>query len=336
MDDIFLNSKSVKEETENELLNYALHYARCGHPVIPLHNLIEKNGILQCSCRDALDCSFAGKHPRTRYGSKDATTDEIEIYDWWTKHPQSNIGLLTGKATGFFVLDIDIRTEKYPVCHGEYTLESMNDYYRVAMKNYDPLSATLTAFSGSGSRHLYFKYPLELTIKNSASEIGTGLDIKSDGGYIVAPPSNHKSGKKYKWFGVNIPICEAPRWLIYETQIVVKKFKKESNQIAYQKSVIDSNEKIPVTQRNNYLLYVFFVNNGFYLCKAAKPRQIGRKPVARKRIGRYKANRRIISRITAFVQLAVNICRFVAVADKQGFNAVQTFCQMPFGKRQYS
>ncbi len=49
MKDIFLNSKDVYKETDNELLNYALHYVRSGFPVIALHNLVERYGILQCS-----------------------------------------------------------------------------------------------------------------------------------------------------------------------------------------------------------------------------------------------------------------------------------------------
>lgn len=259
IEDFFLNSNDVEEETENELLNYALHYARCGFPVIQLQNLERKRGKLQCSCRDGLNCDIAGKHPRTRNGSKDATTDENIILKWWEKHPNSNIGLLTGKETGFFVLDIDIRTENDLVYNGEITLEELRYYYQSKWKTYLPFEATLTAFSGSGCRHLYFKYPLELNIKNSASEIasdfGMGLDIKSDGNYIVAPPSNHKSGNKYKWFGVNTPIEDAPKWLIYECLQAMKDEFKESKTLTDAQSATKQNtdEKIPVGKRNDYL-----------------------------------------------------------------------------------
>lgn len=260
--DIFLNSSDIEQETENELLNYALHYARCGFPVIQLQNLERKKGRLQCSCRDGANCSTAGKHPRTRNGSKDATTDENIILDWWEKQPNANIGLLTGIESGFFVLDIDIRTENYPVYNGETTLEELRYYYQNVMKDYAPFEATLTAFSGSGCRHLYFKYPLDQKIKNSASEIaadfGMGLDIKSDDNYIIAPPSNHKSGNKYKWFGSNTPIEDAPKWLIYECLLAMKDNFKEvnppaTNQLAPKPK---ADEKIPVGQRNNYIFRI--------------------------------------------------------------------------------
>ncbi len=102
IEDIFLNSKDIEQETSNELLNYALHYARSGFPLIPLHNLEKRNRRLLCSCRNGLNCSIAGKHPRTRFGSKDATTDESKILHWWNKNPDANIGLLAGINTGFF------------------------------------------------------------------------------------------------------------------------------------------------------------------------------------------------------------------------------------------
>jgi putative DNA primase/helicase len=252
MKDIFLNSKDVYKETDNELLNYALHYARSGFPVIALHNLEKKYGILQCSCKSGVDCSNAGKHPRTRYGSNDATTDENKIFDWWDKKPNSNIGLLAGKESGFFVLDIDVKLD-VPF-NGEDTLEIMQEDYKILLgENYAPLPATLTAISGSGSRHLYFKYNLDLPIKNSASAIGLGLDIKSDGNYIVAPPSNHKSGNKYQWFGVNTPIEDAPDWLMYEIQIAMRPNQKKSSSKHSPVSQKSSKEIIPIGKRNNYI-----------------------------------------------------------------------------------
>lgn len=255
MDDIFLNSKDIEQVTNNELLNHALHYARNGFPVLPLHNIEKRYRTSLCSCKNGLTCSFTGKHPRTRFGSNDASTDENKIFDWWERYPNANIGLLAGKDSGFFVLDIDIRTEKQPAYNGELSLEEMQEDYRRLMIDYTPLSGTLTAFSGSGSRHLYFKYPLGLTVKNSASDIGlsSGLDIKSDGNYIIAPPSSHKSGNKYKWFGVNTPIEEAPDWLIYEIQIVMQGSIKEPKASPKFRTKQSSNEEIPVGQRNNYL-----------------------------------------------------------------------------------
>jgi putative DNA primase/helicase len=251
IEDTYLNSKQIHQESDNDLLNHALHYARAGYPVILLHNLEEKNGVLQCSCSNGTECPYPGKHPRTWKGSNDATTDEQQILDWWEKYPNSNIGLLAGKEVGFFVLDIDIRTE--PIAYnGEFTLEEMQEQYKALLGgDYSPLPETLTAISGSGSRHLYLKYNLDLIIKNSTSKIGEGLDIKSDGNYIVAPPSNHKSTNKYRWFGVNTQIEDAPDWLHYEIQVAMQDNKSTSVPSAV--SQVSTGKKIPVGDRNNYL-----------------------------------------------------------------------------------
>lgn len=219
----YLNSSHIEKGFENDLLNHALHYANSGYPVILLHNLVNKNGKYQCSCQAGINCSYSGKHPRTRNGLNDATTDENIIIDWWDKYPQGNIGLLTGETSGIFVLDIDKKTDVDFPYNGEEALEIMQEDYKSLMgQDYSPLPATLTAVSGSGSRHLYFQYDLDFEIPTSISKIGQGIDIKSDGGYIVAAPSNHKSGNYYKWFGTNTPIEKAPIWLLYEIQNAIE------------------------------------------------------------------------------------------------------------------
>jgi hypothetical protein len=99
------------------LRDAALAYARRGWPVIPLHHLAAKAGA-GCSCPWP-DCGSAGKHPRTVHGLKDASTDPDQIRRWWTRWPKANIGVVTGKASGFIVLDID------PYHAGDLTLSSI-------------------------------------------------------------------------------------------------------------------------------------------------------------------------------------------------------------------
>src|SRR6267378_1397361 len=79
-----------------------LGYARKGWPVFPVHT---ENGV-GCSCRQA-DCDRPGKHPRTRNGLLDASTDETQIGAWSQKHPGCNWGVTPGPRSGFFVMDID-------------------------------------------------------------------------------------------------------------------------------------------------------------------------------------------------------------------------------------
>ena len=250
----YLNRGDFTKEFDNRLLNYALHYSKIGYPVIPLQNVVEEDGVTFCSCKEGINCPNAGKHPRTRNGSKDATIDQDQIVQWWHQYPLANIGLLTGKEVGFFVLDIDKRFEGKNPYNGEFSLEALADDFQILLgnKNFSPLPKTLTAISGSGSRHIYFQYPLDLRIRNSSSVIGVGLDIKSDNNYIIAPPSNHKSGKLYRWFNENTPIKDAPNWLIYEILRVAdsNSEKASTSKLAFRKN---SKSKIPKGARNDYI-----------------------------------------------------------------------------------
>lgn len=256
IDDNYLNLKDIENEFNNELLSYAIHYAKLGYPIFPLHNLEKRYGILQCSCKNGIDCSSSGKHPRTWNGLRDATTDVNKIITWWENHPSANIGLLTGKESGIFVLDIDIKTDVAIPYNGEITLEKMQKGYRLLLKeDFEPIPITLTAISGSGSRHLYFKYNLDLPCKNSASAIGLGLDIKSDNGYIIAPPSNHKSGNKYQWFSFNTPIEDAPEWLHYEIQRAMRPTKTKKKKTPKTQNINSKSyngERVPDGERNIY------------------------------------------------------------------------------------
>lgn len=253
--DVYLNLKSFDEPTDNKLLNAAIHYAKSGYAVFPLHNLVDSGKKLRCSCRNWLFCKKVAKHPRTRNGHNDATTDELMIREWWKKYPDANIGLLTGIQTGVLVLDIDIKTG------GEYSLEIMQEDYKTVMNDeYEYLPATLTAITGSGGRHLYFNYPSDLRIIScSASDIADGLDIRANGGYVVAPPSKHLSGNDYSWFGVNTLIEPAPNWLIYELVRIEKPVLKENSIIKNEPYHIEDSanlivgEKLPEGKRNTYL-----------------------------------------------------------------------------------
>lgn len=152
-----------------------------------------------------------GKNPLTKNGYKDATRNIKQINEWWDKHPDASIGIPTGKINGFFVLDVDIKRNEYGyiVVNGFETLETLNT-------KYGDLPDTVIQKSGSGDgNHFLFKY--YNGIKN-AGNILHGLDIRGDGGYIVAAPSIHESGNKYEWELSSHPedteIAEAPQWLI--------------------------------------------------------------------------------------------------------------------------
>jgi hypothetical protein len=86
------------------MLAAALDYRQRGLSVIPLHNM--RNGV--CTCKDGVECPNPGKHPRvtwTPYQQQAATEEDIRA--WWTKWPQANVGIVTGKVSGIIVLDVD-------------------------------------------------------------------------------------------------------------------------------------------------------------------------------------------------------------------------------------
>jgi hypothetical protein len=167
-------------EAQNDRLAAALDYASRGWPVEPLHTPTE-NGLCSCGKRN---CSSPGKHPRTLHGLKDASTDPDVITKWWEAWPEANVGVVTGKISGLVVLDVD------PRASGDKSLAELE-------REHGSLPTTLEARTGGGGRHIVFAYPAG----GVRTRIGLmpGLDLKSDGGYFVAPPSLHASGGRYEW-----------------------------------------------------------------------------------------------------------------------------------------
>lgn len=123
-----------------------------------------------------------GKEPLTKRGFKDATDDEDQIRRLWMQSPNANIGLPTGHGNRIIVVDLD-------GAEGERLLARVE-------KKFGKLPPTAEATTGRG-RHLFFHLPEGCgAVPNSQ---GDGLDIRADGGYVVAPPSIHPNGKTYEW-----------------------------------------------------------------------------------------------------------------------------------------
>jgi len=206
-------------------LPHALEYAKHGWHVFPLHHLV--NG--KCSCGKS-PCGDAGKHPRIKNGLLGATTDPRTIKNWWNKWPEANIGVRTGAVSGIIVLDID------PKHRGDETLYELENQY-------GELPETVEAKTGGGGRHIVLKHP-GFNVKTGTGILGEGIDIRGDGGYIVAPPSKHASGNIYSWdiASKSNGIAEMPPWL---AEMV-----KETNLGVPEKVEGD----IPEGQRHNTLL----------------------------------------------------------------------------------
>jgi hypothetical protein len=146
-------------------------------------------------------CMPADKTPACTHGCKDATTDIIAIQTWWQENPRYNIGIATGAVSSIFVIDIDNGE-----ADGEAEWDKLLDQHGVLMPTVEVITAR--------GRHLYFRYP-SVPVRNSAGKIAPGIDVRGDGGYVLAPPSRHPTGKRYCWsVDSTSAIAEAPPWLI--------------------------------------------------------------------------------------------------------------------------
>jgi putative DNA primase/helicase len=146
------------------MLKYALEYAERGLYVFPIASGEKK----------------PPKVPWREYSSNDSG----QIKQWWSQWPSANIGIDCEKSR-LTVADLDIE----PDCDGRET-------WRDLCQKHDN---TITSITGSGGQHILFRTPDGVEIRNSARKLGLGVDVRANGGYIVAPPSIHPNGKRYEW-----------------------------------------------------------------------------------------------------------------------------------------
>lgn len=137
---------------------------------------------------------------RTVGGYKCASRDPALIEFWWGREPDANIGIATGSVSSVWVLDLDSREDEawlreQEIEHGE---------------NVPPTVAAITA----RGRHLYFRYPLGVDIRN-AQDRDDMPDVRGNGGYVLVPPSVHPSGRVYAWSVDSAgEFAVAPDWLV--------------------------------------------------------------------------------------------------------------------------
>ena len=147
---------------------WALHYAEMGLAVFPL------------ACRD--------KVPAVVGGCKVATTERTTIERWWDKNPQYNIGIATGnKSSGLVVIDLDVDKNK-----GIDGYDVLRDW----QNKHGKLPETWQSITGRGGYHYFYK---DAIVHSNRVGLYEGVDIRGEGGYIVAPPSVHPNGNIYEW-----------------------------------------------------------------------------------------------------------------------------------------
>lgn len=155
-----------------ELLDAAIGYAAMGYAVLP--------------------CRPGEKRPLTEHGLLDATTDPDVVRGWWQRWPLANVGLA---ARGTLVIDMDPgRPEGWPGGECAAAIEALSP----------PLART-----PRGGYHVWFRRPAEACWTNSAGKLAAGVDVRTDGGYVVVPPSCTPCGE-YRWLRPLRPLAELP------------------------------------------------------------------------------------------------------------------------------
>jgi hypothetical protein len=143
--------------------------------------------------------------PWQEYQSRAARAGEVEAWFGARRgaHFGGNVGIVTGAVSGLVVLDVD------PAHGADASLAELE-------LEHGPLPATIEARSGGGGRHLYFAHPGGVV--HNRVGIAPGIDLRGDGGCIVAPPSTHPNGRRYAWLSGRAPdeakLAPLPAWLL--------------------------------------------------------------------------------------------------------------------------
>jgi len=151
----------------SRLLSSALSYAEHGFHVFPVRP----------HCKEPLIKDWPNR----------ATTDEAAIRQWWSRNPDANIGIATGPS-GLIAIDVDVK-------NGAVGMESWRD---ILQEHGQALGETLTTETPTGGLHVIYRSN-SLPVRNSTGKLSPGIDVRAEGGYIIAPPSIHPNGGEYSW-----------------------------------------------------------------------------------------------------------------------------------------
>ncbi len=186
-------------ETDEARVNVALSYAERGWRVLPLWwPLIDDGQPPRCACGNP-ECDCIGKHPLARPGGApnglhSATNDSETVRGWWERWPEANIGIACGPDSGILALDLD----------GPEGRKSTAGRH---------LPVTPCVTTGNGT-HYYYRHPA-IPARNGVRLL-PGVDVRADGGYVVAPGSAHLAGVMYEWAVSpdEEQLAEPPDWLL--------------------------------------------------------------------------------------------------------------------------
>ncbi len=213
-----LQKYTAEEINKMGSMNRIKLYVDCGFIVLPTHYPIFTENGVKCSCSEGLNCSKKGKHPIHKYKHIDPFNYESmkdQYLQEFKNNPNLNVGF---KVMGYSVLDVDNRH------NGDKTLAYLLDECEMEMKN-------VLSVQCSNGQHIYAS---NTHLKNTAGILGDGLDIRSEGGFVVAPGSVHKSGTVYQWKNIDKLATMPEDWFYIET---------EENENSYARETSDQSNK---------------------------------------------------------------------------------------------
>jgi putative DNA primase/helicase len=162
----------------------------------------------------------------------------------WFSNPLTNVGVATGK--GLLVVDIDLHKD------GEVSIRRLE-------ARFGPFPETVEVVTGSGGRHLWFAVPHHIPLPNTAGLLGSGIDTRSDNGYVVCPPSNHHSGRAYSWSVDSADVtAPAPDWLVAALEAHARE--REANRLAFTQHPItqeDEDDLVEAMARSRFLAEIW-------------------------------------------------------------------------------
>ncbi len=143
--------------------------------------------------------TLRNKQPALKHWQQKASTDPAQIQTWWTKYPDTNVGIACGPSA-LLVIDEDepLALETFAAKHGHQVPE------------------TFAVVSREGRRHLYFAVPDGREFSNSVGSLkGYGCDVRGRGGYVVGPGSRHATGTTYTPVDLGLLPAPLPEWLAH-------------------------------------------------------------------------------------------------------------------------
>lgn len=158
------------------ILASALEYLEMGFSVIPI---MPRGKLPQANVLPGY-----GERKASWVKYQRALPERSEVEDWFATRPRLNLAIVTGKVSNLVVVDID-------------NPEALDQFEDIFYPDYDGDQTDWFVRTGRGY-HVYFNYPEGVEIRNR-THFREGIDIRADGGYVLAPPSIHPSGRQYRW-----------------------------------------------------------------------------------------------------------------------------------------